>query len=127
MGISDEIIADGIDIVAVIDIGQIIYFGNKGPAECIYYGRPFVFGLSLVDQAAGKNRSFAFCSSRPDMISLVCRVFKLCHDPAYCLLTDHGTVKAWTEVFRISFYDNFRAFYGGIAAVIDCHFTHMAG
>lgn len=71
MGISDEIIADGIDIVAVIDIGQIIYLGNRGPAECIYYGRPFVFGLScdIVDQAAGKNRSFAFCSSRPDVLS----------------------------------------------------------
>ena len=34
----DKIITDTVDIVAVVNISQFIYFGNRDFAECIYYG-----------------------------------------------------------------------------------------
>lgn len=53
----DEVFADLVDVVAVIDVSQIIYFGNRGSAECVYYGRPlvFCFPCDIINQASGKK------------------------------------------------------------------------
>lgn len=45
VGRRNEVFADGIDVVAVVNVGQIIYFRDRGPAERIDDGGSFVFCL----------------------------------------------------------------------------------
>lgn len=45
VGRRNEVFTDGIDVVVVVNVGQIIYFRDRGPAERIDYSRPFAFGL----------------------------------------------------------------------------------
>ncbi len=58
----NEVFADGIHVVAVVNVGQIIYFRDRGSAERIDDGGPFVFGLSgdIVDQTAGEKQIVCF-------------------------------------------------------------------
>ena len=50
------------------------------------------------------------------------RIIPFC--PAFCLLTDDRTVKSGTKIFCVFTLDNLRHRYGGIAAMINCHFSH---
>ena len=54
----NETVADGIDIVAMINIGKIIYFLNRRFAKCIYNGGAFIFSFScnVVNEATGKKK-----------------------------------------------------------------------
>ena len=63
----DKIIAHTIDVITVIDVGQIVNFSETISPECIDDDCAAVFGLTcdIVDQAAGIKEVVSFLFSRP--------------------------------------------------------------
>ena len=76
-GLFDEVVTDAVEVVAVVDVGQVVDPGDALLAQGVDHVSPGVFGLAgnVVDEGAGEEQIVVFLGFHNDYLHSISHLF----------------------------------------------------